>query len=325
MIYLAQEIWDKVVRDLPSFSARVTAQIFGFKLGNRMLDNHSRVWDTIFRDQTWALKAREAGLNPTLIGSNLIAYYKYQRAPNTSYMCLWSGPDSRWMRRAFLCSPENFELFLKCLKPHYFDQSTWEVNFDCGITLNVSDIRNGDGRLVVAPTRLLSYRSHGFRSGYLLWEDNTNDLRQIDSHSDRNDVVDESGYPATKLSDVREMCRIKLRCLDGSTERVELLDPEEKKRQVADFETHCRWDPILGSIDLDEGSKSEPESSARDLPIRQNKAAPFPNRVIKHSKKSKRPKARLVSRLAQHFRKGESRPANTTADLENEMDLDEIY
>ena len=34
MPHLAQELWDEIVRDLPSFSVRSAAQAFGFKLPN---------------------------------------------------------------------------------------------------------------------------------------------------------------------------------------------------------------------------------------------------------------------------------------------------
>lgn len=229
MIHLAQEIWDGVVRDLPSFSARTAAQVFGFKL----------------------------------------------------------------------------------------------VKFKCGITLNISDIRydcdfHGPERFVVSPMRLLSYRSQGFRSSYLLWKDNTDGLRQIDSHHGQNIITDERGYPATELSDVRRICTIELCDHNNNTWQVELVDPEEHKKEVADFQAHRR-NP---NLDL-----RKPEMSAKDPPTRLNRAVSFPNRVIKDFKKSKTPEARLVSHLMHHnyFRIERNQPSNITAGSEYETDTDEIY
>ena len=122
------------------------------------------------------------------------------------------------------------------------------------------------------------------------------------------------------------MCTIELSDSNGRKCRIDLVDPEEHKRQVADYQAHCRREPGSGAIvDLGVGSSSKPESSARGLPTHLNRGVPFPNRVIKHSQKSNTPKARLVSRLAHHFRKRESQSSKMIAGPEYEMDLDEIY
>lgn len=206
MIFLAQEIWDGVVRNLPSFSVSPVAQIFGFKL-ERALENHSRVWNLIFKDQAWAVKA---GLNPTLIGSDLKDYYNQRRAAGASYICLCTGPYTRLIPRVFMYRPEHFELLLKCLRPHSFARSTGEIKFKCGITLNISQIR-GTTNVVAVPARLISYRSHGYRSNYLLWEDNTHSLGQFDAHGD-----------------VRERCYL---YLNGW--QICVTDPEQHKKDVA--------------------------------------------------------------------------------------------
>ena len=171
MIHLAQEIWDKVVRNLPSFSIRPAAQVFGFKL-ERKQENHLNVWNVIFQDQVWLDKAVEHGLNPTLIGTGLTVNHNHRRAASAIYICLCTGPDT------FTYPKTNFELLLNCLRPHSLDPSTQEIKFKCGIVLNISQIRGHNG-VIAPPMRVLSYRHHSLRSSYMSWEDNTHSLRYI--------------------------------------------------------------------------------------------------------------------------------------------------
>ena len=209
MIYLAQEIWDEVVRNLPSFSLSPIAQIFGFKL-ERTQEDHSRVWNLIFKDQAWAVKAREFGLNPILIGSDLNVYYNHRRRADDSYICLCTGPYTRLIPRVFMYSSDHFELLLKCLRPHSFDRSIGEIKLECGITLNISQIR-GTTNVVAVPIRLVSYHSQSYRSNYLLWEDNTHSLGQFDAHGD-----------------VRERCYLYV-----NDWQICVTDPEQHKKDVA--------------------------------------------------------------------------------------------
>ena len=104
---------------------------------------------------------------------------------------------------------------------------------------------------------------------------------------------------------------------------VSLIDPEEHKKVPADRQLADAWGRQAAG--RNEGENYDPETSVRDPPSCPNRAVPFPNRVIKYSKKSKKSKARLAIRLAYYFRKGESQLANTIANLENKMDLDKIY
>ena len=229
MIHLVQEIWDQITQDLPSFSVKSATQIFGFKFSNKSQAKHVRVWSAIFRDPAWVTKAREWGLMPTLIGSNLRVCYNHQRASSTAYMALYTWAHTR-RGNTFKADPENFELFLKCLMPHSFDSSTHEIKFKCGITLNVSEVRGCDS-IVVEPTKLLTYRSKGFRSEYLFWDDITYSLRQVDLVSGKR-----PWRPATQFADLHKGCRLLLLDYPDSPHCfVDVLEPEEYQRKLAEW------------------------------------------------------------------------------------------
>ena len=228
MIHLAQEIWDQVTHDLPSFSVKNASQIFGFKFSNKSQAKHVRVWSVIFRDPAWVIKAREWELMPTLIGSNLSVYYNHQRTSSTTYMALYTWAHTR-SGNTFKADPENFELFLKCLMPHSFDSSTHEIKFKCGITLNASEVR-GCESIVVEPTKLLTYRSKEFRSEYLMWEDITYSLRQVDVVSGERTWI-----PAMQLADLHKGCRLLLLGYpDSPHSSVSVLDPKEYQRRLTE-------------------------------------------------------------------------------------------
>ena len=228
MIRLAQEIWDQITQDLPSFSVKSATQIFGFKFSNKSQAKHFRVWSAIFRDPAWVTKAREWGLMPTLIGSNLRVYYNHQRASSTAYMALYTWAHTR-RGNTFKADPENFELFLKCLMPHSFDSSTHKIKFKCGITLNVSEVR-GCNSIVVEPTKLLTYRSKAFRSEYLLWDDITYSLREVDLVSAKRPWT-----LATQFANLHKGCHLLLLDYPDSPHCfVNVLEPEEYQRKLAE-------------------------------------------------------------------------------------------
>ena len=229
MIYLAQEIWDKVVRNLPSFSISPAAQVFGFKL-ERKQENHLNVWNAIFQDQAWLDKAVEHGLNPTLIGTGLTVYYNHRRAASAIYICLCTGPDTRSMSTQFTYPKTNFELLLNRLRPHAFDPSTHEIKFKCGIVLNISQIRGLNG-IIAPPMRVFSYRHHTLRSSYIFWKDNTHSLRCIGWPS----VRCRGSQEAEKISDVQGECYIDLDDINGREFTVYLTDPKQHKKNVATY------------------------------------------------------------------------------------------
>lgn len=229
MVHLAQECWDMVVRNLPSFSIRPAAQVFGFKL-ERKQENHLSVWNVIFQDQAWLDKAVEHGLNPTLIGTGLTVYYNYRRAASAIYICLCAGPSTDSMTAPFTYPEANFKLLLNCLRSHSYDPSTEEIKFKCGIILNVSEIRGLNG-IIAKPMRVLSYRHRSLRSSYMLWEDNTHSLRYIGWEGVRCRGLRQ----AEKVSDVQEECSIRLDDANGRQLTVSLTDPNQHRKNVATY------------------------------------------------------------------------------------------
>ncbi len=121
-------------------------------------------------------------------------------------------------------SPENTQLFFDCLKPCTLNRSTEEVKFDCGITLNVSEILGYD-TVNATLERILSCRfTSGLQSSYLFWEDDTYALRKLGS----DDVIDRRGLAATRLSDVKNRCGVSLICPDGQRIYLHLAEAKAK-------------------------------------------------------------------------------------------------
>ena len=201
-------------------------QIYKSRLGQVRQDKHSRVWDTIFQNQAWLVKAMEAKVNPVLIGPNLQAYYSYRRRAVPAYVCLFTND----VTGDFVESSGNERLFFDCLKPYTFDGSTQEVKLDCGITLNVSDILGYDAVSAI-PERILSCRfTSGLQSSYLFWEDDTHALRKLGS----DNIIDWRGLAATRLSDVKNSCGVDLICPDGQQIYLHLEDLEWRNRNPQD-------------------------------------------------------------------------------------------
>lgn len=201
-------------------------QIYKSRLGQVRQDKHSRVWDTIFQNQAWLVKAMEAKLNPVLISPNLQAYYSYRRRAVSAYVCLYTND----MTGDFAENPENRRLFFDCLKPYTVDRSTEEVKLDCGITLNVSDILGYDAVNAI-PERILSCRfTSGLQSSYLFWEDDTHALRKLGSDS----IIDSRGLAATRLSEVKSWCGVSLICPDDQQIYLHFKDLEWRNRNLRD-------------------------------------------------------------------------------------------
>lgn len=194
-----QEIWDKIVSNASTISARYLASTLGFKLEPRV-EMHSRVWSMIFKDQTWlSIATTEHGLNPVLIGPNIHAYYRHKPAKVIPvYMALVAN-DMRGELR--------FEekTLLNSLQPHIFDKKTGEVKFDSGITLNVTEaLHSREHVFTDSPKILFSYKRKKLQSSYLCWHAD-NKLRTISSEN-----VAGVGGKASKLRDISSICGISL-------------------------------------------------------------------------------------------------------------------
>ena len=114
--------------------------------------------------------------------------------------------------------------------PHSFNSSTHKIKFKYSITLNISEVRGYDS-IVVEPTKLLTYRSKGFRSEYLFWDDIIYSLRQVDLVSGKR-----PWRPATQFADVHKSCRLLLLDYPDSPHCfVDVLEPEEYQRRLAEW------------------------------------------------------------------------------------------
>ena len=113
--------------------------------------------------------------------------------------------------------------------PHSFDSSTHEIKFKCGITLNVSEVRGCDSK-VVEPIKLLTYRSKRFRSEYLFWDDITYSLREVGLVSAKRPWT-----PAMQFADLHKDCNLLLLDYPDSPHCfIRVLEPEEYQRELAE-------------------------------------------------------------------------------------------
>lgn len=99
---------------------------------------HKMLWDSIFNDYTWLnYIVRDLGVNPILIGTRLDTFYQggedtiCNSAP--AYIALISGDISGDVTYTK-------DLFFSSLKSHKYVESTAEIMFDSGITLNIADV-----------------------------------------------------------------------------------------------------------------------------------------------------------------------------------------
>lgn len=170
-------------------------------LGKVRKHRHSRLWEMIFRDQAWLVKATEAKLNPVLIGSNLQSLYSSHQKIKPGYLCLFTDDITGDFT---VSNPENVSLFFQCLRQFTYDASTEEVKLCCGITLDVSEIV-GTGALKTIPSRLFSYSFGNLRSSYLFWNDYTHSVRQVRPRQ----IYGIHGV-AEDMADVTDWCQVRL-------------------------------------------------------------------------------------------------------------------
>lgn len=92
---MPQELWDNVVLNLTSFSAKSTAEALSTKLTEN-LSIHESVWRLFFKDETWLQLAFEKyNTNPVLLGADLLRIPKKLKKNKSCYLVLlvddWSG------------------------------------------------------------------------------------------------------------------------------------------------------------------------------------------------------------------------------------------
>jgi hypothetical protein len=193
-----QELWDKIVHNLPALSASHAAHVFNFPLRLQQ-KRHAQVWNAIFEKDTWLSLAVNAGLNPVLIGHNIHAYYANRNPTGhiPAYMVLIINDGEGDMRF-------KKDILFQSLRPHTFNPDTWEVVFDSGITLNVFQAMTSWDSVTMDPRKLFSYKRKRLRSSYLYYQGS----HSIGTISPRHIVGTGVGGGATKPKDVSMICGV---------------------------------------------------------------------------------------------------------------------
>jgi hypothetical protein len=123
---LPQEIWDKISRQLPPWSALTSSNHFRLLLDTSR-QNHSRIWDLIFRNNNWLrIIVEQLRIGLVLIGADL--------------KNLFDKSDSTIPSRLVLCPTQlssnmqqYYSIFLQSLQPH-------KINLDGSITFPQSNL-----------------------------------------------------------------------------------------------------------------------------------------------------------------------------------------
>lgn len=170
----AQELWDIVIKDLPTLSARFAARVFNFDLVPQQ-QKHSNVWSAILKTENWTSLATIMGLNPALVGQNLHNLYDCEDTRNgqPAYIVLVTGDSSGDIRFYK-------QILLDSLRPHTFNNETNEVAFkNLNITLNIDDAISCSELISLQPKKLFSYQYKRLRSACLYWQDDRYALYDI--------------------------------------------------------------------------------------------------------------------------------------------------
>lgn len=198
---MSQELWDMVVKDLPSLTGRYAAQVFDFRLQDRH-EKHSDVWNKIFKDnEKWSLVATRQGLNPVLVGDDLHSLYHNleQHDPKqAAYIALLTGDkcgDIRYDKTELLAS----------LRAHYWNEDNEIVLYESNIILSIDEALRNPLFITLTPEKLFTYRHNELCSASLYWKDNEYALRTI-----RSDDIVGIGDRASTLQDVSLICGITL-------------------------------------------------------------------------------------------------------------------
>ena len=205
-VRVAQELWDIVIKDLPTLSARFAARVFNFDLAPRQ-QKHSSIWSAILKNESWTSLATSQGLNPALVGQNLHNLYDCEDIKNAkpAYIVLVTGDSSGDIRF-------HEQVLLDSLRPHIFNNQTKEVVFtDLNITLNIDDAIRCPEIISLKPKRLFSYRYKRLRSACLYWQDDHYALYDIGAE----DIIG-IGRKAHTLKSVSLVCGLTLPHLKNS-------------------------------------------------------------------------------------------------------------
>ncbi len=179
---MPQELWNNVSSRLSTLGAVSAADIFGFGIDSSQR-KHAAVWRKIFKDDIWALRAVKAGLNPFLLGSNLLQLYHKGTFQKPLFLVLRVCDDSGD------CQYDADTLFTS-LQPHTYDIKTKEVTFPEGIIINVHDIVSAPKEIKVDIRRVLhqGWPRH-LRTSYIHWEDKKYRIRQLTRKSMRGELL----------------------------------------------------------------------------------------------------------------------------------------
>jgi hypothetical protein len=198
---MSQELWDMVVKDLPSLAGRHAAQAFDFRLQDRH-EKHSGVWNKIFKDnEKWSSVATRRGLNPVLIGDDLHRLYHdpEQHDPKQpAYIALLTGDkygDIRYVKTELLAS----------LQAHYWNKDSEIVLYESNIILSIDEALHDPFFITLTPEKLFTYRHNELCSASLYWKDNEHALQTIGP----DDIVG-IGDRTSTLQDVSLICGITL-------------------------------------------------------------------------------------------------------------------
>lgn len=108
-----QEIWNKISRQLPLWSALNSSKVFRFSLDTSR-KKHAATWQLVFRNNKWLqLVTEQLKLSPKLIGAGLKLLYEDPDSSKDVYLALCVPSDSNQLQAYY-------STFLQSLQPHEF-------------------------------------------------------------------------------------------------------------------------------------------------------------------------------------------------------------
>lgn len=162
------------------------------ELTNKQRRNHKRVWNMIFKDQTWLTKViNEYKLNPILIGPDLIRCYNNNPLP--SDLSLYSNQRKQYghsMTYLVLVIEDTLgklqstiPMFLSCLREYRFEKYTDEIWITSDslnwptIKLNAFSLLHSSKLIRLKVTDLFPFENKDLLTFYLFKKDNTYALK----------------------------------------------------------------------------------------------------------------------------------------------------
>ncbi|KAB2099651.1 hypothetical protein AG0111_0g12100 [Alternaria gaisen] len=207
--YMPQELWDIVVSNLSSFSAKNIAEVLSTKLTEN-LSIHESVWRSCFQDETWLqLAFAKYNTNPVLLGVDLLRIPEKPKKNKNCYLVLladdWSGDLS------FHGVDESFETFRNSLQEHtyYSDGIVHEIYFSSGITLNITQVITGCEYIQMPNLQVLFELEKGVQTAYCPWSS----FEQGPIVTVKGcDIVGNEGT-VEELQNINPICAVSLSCL----------------------------------------------------------------------------------------------------------------